>query len=184
MQRELSDEELIREFLREGQQGAFRRLFERHRRRVYAGCRVFLQDATAAEDATQETFLRAFQNLGRFVAGNFPAWLMRIAKNVCIDQWRRQKHDVDVGEEEFAKVPEGESLEDAMAFRLVTRKIEQEMTQLPDEQRRCLELKIAGYSYEETAAATGFSVQAVKSHLQNGRRMLWLRLSKVLDLEG
>lgn len=183
MRRELSDEELIREFLQEGQQGAFRRLFERHRRRVYAGCRVFLQDASAAEDATQETFLRAFQNLGHFVGGNFPGWLMRIAKNVCIDQWRRQKRQVDLGEEDFANIRDSESLENSTGLRLATRKIEQEMIQLPAEQRRCLELKIAGYSYEETAVATGFSVQAVKSHLQNGRRMLWLRLSKVLDLE-
>jgi RNA polymerase sigma factor (sigma-70 family) len=183
MRRELSDEELIREFLQEGHQAAFRRLFERHRRRVYTGCRIFLQDASAAEDATQETFLRAYQNLGRFVGGNFPGWLMRIAKNVCIDQWRRRKRQVDLDEEDFADVRDSESLEDATALRLATRKIEEEMIQLPAEQRRCLELKIAGYSYEETAAETGFSVQAVKSHLQNGRRMLWLRLGKVLDLK-
>src|ERR1700757_4078305 len=104
MRRELSDEELIRQFLREGHQAAFRRLFERHRRRVYTGCRIFLQDASAAEDATQETFLRAYQNLGRFVGGNFPGWLMRIAKNVCIDQWRRRKYQVDLDEEDFADV--------------------------------------------------------------------------------
>jgi DNA-directed RNA polymerase specialized sigma24 family protein len=41
---------------------------------------AFLQDTTAAEDATQKTFLRAYQNLGRFVGGNFPGWLMRIAR--------------------------------------------------------------------------------------------------------
>jgi len=184
MRRELTDEELIREFLLEGHQSAFSSLFERHRRRVYVGCQVFLQDASAAEDATQETFLRAYQNLRCFVGGNFPGWLMRIAKNVCIDQWRRQKHQVDLDEEDFASVRDRESLEDATALRLATRKLEEEMTQLPAEQRRCLELKISGYSYEETAAVTGFSVQAVKSHLQNGRRMLWLRLSKALGLEG
>ena len=108
---------------------------------------------------------------------------MRIAKNVCIDQWRRRKRQVDLDEEDFADVRDSESLEDATALRLATRKIEEEMIQLPAEQRRCLELKIACYSYEETAAETGFSVQAVKSHLQNGRRMLWLRLGKVLDLK-
>jgi len=155
--RELSDEELVREFLHEGRQAAFRSLFDRHRRRVYAGCRVFLQDAVAAEDATQETFLRAFQNLGRFTGGNFPAWLMRIAKNVCIDQWRRLKRQVDLNEEEFAAVRDNHSLEDSTALRLATRKIEEEMIQLPAEQRRCLEFKIAGYSYEETAAATAGS---------------------------
>jgi RNA polymerase sigma-70 factor, ECF subfamily len=181
--RELSDEELIREFL-DGHKGAFRTLFDRYQRKVYTGCRMFLQDASAAEDATQETFLRAYQNLGRFVGGNFPGWLMRIAKNVCIDQWRRQKHQVEVDEQHIANLPDRESLEDATAFRLAAQKIEEGMTLLPAEQRRCLELKIAGYSYEEMAAATGFSVQAVKSHLQNGRRMLWLRLNKVLDLEG
>ena len=45
----------------------------------------------------------------------------------------------------------------------------------PD-QRCCLEMKIQGYSYEETAARTGLSIDAVKSHLQNGRRMLWLKM--------
>jgi DNA-directed RNA polymerase specialized sigma24 family protein len=51
---------------------------------------------------------------------------------------------------------------------------------LPAEQRRCLELKIDGYSYEESASLTGLTVGAVKSHLQNGRRMLWLRLGKAV----
>jgi DNA-directed RNA polymerase specialized sigma24 family protein len=37
-------------------------------------------------------------------------------------------------------------------------------------------MKIEGYSYEETAARTGLTVGDVKSHLQNGRRMLWLRM--------
>jgi DNA-directed RNA polymerase specialized sigma24 family protein len=37
-------------------------------------------------------------------------------------------------------------------------------------------LKIEGYSYEETALRTGLSVEAVKSHLQNGRRALWLKM--------
>jgi DNA-directed RNA polymerase specialized sigma24 family protein len=47
----------------------------------------------------------------------------------------------------------------------------QEMKLLPREQRLCLEMKIEGFSYEETAARTGLTTSAVKSHLQNGRRM-------------
>jgi RNA polymerase sigma-70 factor (ECF subfamily) len=50
------------------------------------------------------------------------------------------------------------------------------MSSLSPEQQRCLEMKIEGYSYEETAARTGLSIEAVKSHLQNGRRMLWLKM--------
>jgi DNA-directed RNA polymerase specialized sigma24 family protein len=54
------------------------------------------------------------------------------------------------------------------------------MKSLTPEQQRCLEMKIEGYSYEETAEQTGLSVEAVKSHLQNGRRMLWLKVEGML----
>jgi DNA-directed RNA polymerase specialized sigma24 family protein len=40
-------------------------------------------------------------------------------------------------------------------------------------------MKIQGYSYEETAAGTGLSIEAVKSHLQNGRRRLWLKIKGI-----
>jgi RNA polymerase sigma-70 factor (ECF subfamily) len=50
------------------------------------------------------------------------------------------------------------------------------MRSLSPEQRQCLEMRIEGYSYEETAVRTGFSVEAVKSYIQNGRRMLWRKL--------
>jgi RNA polymerase sigma factor (sigma-70 family) len=178
---ELSDDELVREFRAHGDQTSFRQLFERHRRRVYSACRVFLQDASSAEDATQETFLRAYQNLDRFLAGNFVGWLMRIAKNVCIDQWRRHRHESDLAEDEMAGLADGKSFERSTLMRLALEKVLVEVSNLPEEQRRCLELKVAGYSYEETAALTGYSTAAVKSHLQNGRRMLWIAVRSLLS---
>jgi RNA polymerase sigma-70 factor (ECF subfamily) len=60
-------------------------------------------------------------------------------------------------------------------------RIWQEMKSLAPEQRRCLELKIEGCSYEETAVLTGFSIDAVKSYLQNGRRMLWKRMEEAVS---
>jgi DNA-binding CsgD family transcriptional regulator len=50
------------------------------------------------------------------------------------------------------------------------------MTSLASDQRRCLKMKIQGYSYEETAVHTGLSVYSVEFHLQNGRRMLRLKV--------
>ncbi len=61
-------------------------------------------------------------------------------------------------------------------LRLVVDEVWKELALLPPDQRCCLEMKIQGYSYEETAARTGLSIDAVKSHLQNGRRMLWLKM--------
>jgi len=88
---ELSDEERVRLFQKTRENRWFSELFEKHRRKVYVACRAFFDDSGRAEDATQETFLRAFQNMDRFREGDFRAWLMKICKNVCIDEWRRRR---------------------------------------------------------------------------------------------
>jgi RNA polymerase sigma-70 factor (ECF subfamily) len=56
-----------------------------------------------------------------------------------------------------------------------------ELKALPSNQQRCLEMKIEGYSYEETAAATGLEVDAVRSHLQNARRTLRIKMQGTLS---
>lgn len=180
IRRESSDEELVRDFRASGNPDHFRVLFDRHKRRVYLSCKVFLQDASAAEDATQETFLRAFQNLARFGGGHFGAWLTRIARNVCIDAWRRRRRQSETGDEHLAVLSDKQSLEERAALRAAADRLREELAKLPAQQRRCIELKIEGHSYEEMAALTGLPMAAVKSHLQNGRRMLWIQMEKVL----
>jgi RNA polymerase sigma-70 factor (ECF subfamily) len=178
---EIPDEELVRRFQTNGDTECFTELFVRHRKRVYLACRGFFTDGSAAEDATQDTFLRAYQNIDRFREGNFCGWLMRIAKNVCIDQWRKRRPEM--GAEELAPetLPDVGTLEHTSNLHFAVEKLRKEMEALSPEQRRCLELKIEGYSYDETAASTGFSVEAVKSHLQNGRRALWLKMEGTLS---
>jgi RNA polymerase sigma-70 factor, ECF subfamily len=72
-----------------GQDRAFDEIFRRYHGRVAAVCTRMLRSPQDAEEATQETFLKAYQALGRF-NGNFylGAWLSRIATNVCVDQLR------------------------------------------------------------------------------------------------
>jgi RNA polymerase sigma-70 factor (ECF subfamily) len=171
------DEEIVRRFRETGEDVWFAELFARYGKKVYFACRSFSWDGGAAEDATQETFLRAYQKIHQFNEGDFGGWLMRIAKNICIDHWRKRRPEVVIDESEpgvggvleVAVVPDYE-------LHLSAERVWQEMKALAPEQRRCLEMKIEGYSYEETAARTGLTVDAVKSHLQNGRRMLWLRM--------
>jgi RNA polymerase sigma-70 factor (ECF subfamily) len=172
----IPDEELVRRFQETGSSDCFAELFARHRRRVYMACRGFFADGAAAEDATQEAFVRIYQKIHSFHGGNFTGWLTRIAKNVCIDEWRKRRSE---GVLDGELVPE----ESAMGARnrtpelhLMVEEVWKEMTSLPSDQRRCLEMKIQGYSYEETASHTGLSIDAVKSNLQNGRRMLWLKV--------
>jgi RNA polymerase sigma factor (sigma-70 family) len=90
-----SDEELALHFGITGDNECFSQLFASHRKRVFFVCRSFFDDGSAAEDATQETFLRAYENIAQFHGGDFSRWIMRIAKNVCIAtaklRWRIER---------------------------------------------------------------------------------------------
>jgi len=172
----IPDEEIVRTFQETGSNDCFAELFARYRKKVFSACRGFFADSAAAEDATQETFLRVYQRIHSFRGGNFAGWLLRIAKNVCIDQWRKGRVEAGIEDTHLTEVPGARALDSSSELRLTIEKLWKEMRSLPPEQRRCLEMKIEGYSYEETAARTGLSLDAVKSHLQNGRRMLWLKM--------
>jgi RNA polymerase sigma-70 factor, ECF subfamily len=169
--------ELIRGVLECGDRECFAELFIRHRKNIYFACRHFFGEARAAEDATQETFLRAWRNMNGFKSGDFSSWLMRIARNICIDEYRRNRLETPI-EETSEPVQHGRGSE--LDENVMAERIRHEMRTLAPGQRQCLEMRIEGYSYEETAARTGFSVNTVKSYIQNGRRMLWQRIEGAL----
>ena len=177
----LTDEELASRFQATSDPECFAQIFSRHRSLIFSACRRFFGGNSLAEDATQETFIRAYQAMSRFNEGNLCGWLLRIARNVCIDTWRKHRpesHDLEL---DALNLQQPLNLDHQTDLRRAMHKVQEEMKLLPADQRRCLELKMDGYSYEETAERTGFSVKAVKSHLQNGRRMLWLRVQEMLS---
>jgi RNA polymerase sigma-70 factor (ECF subfamily) len=175
------DEEIVRTFQETASNDCFAELFSRYRRKVYLACRGFFADSGAAEDATQETFLRAYRNIHRFHGGNFAGWLLQIARNVCIDAWRKRRPEVGTDDPELIERPTVRVVNSSADLRLAADRLWREMKTLAPEQQQCLKLKIEGYSYEETATRTGLSIEAVKSHLQNGRRMLWLKTRDMLS---
>jgi RNA polymerase sigma-70 factor, ECF subfamily len=177
----LPDGDIVRRFQETGDNACFAELFTRHRQKVFFACRGFFPDGAAAEDATQEAFLRAYQNIHSFHGGDFSGWLMRIAKNVCIDQWRKRRPETGIEEIESTGRTAVGRPDANYDLRLAVQKVWQEVKSLSPEQRRCLEMKIGGYSYDETAARMGLPIEAVKSHLQNGRRMLWLKVEGMLS---
>src|SRR5215216_7020417 len=78
---------------RDGNSEAFRALFDRHSRAVYRLAHRMTGNPQDAEDVVQETFLKAYRQLGRFESrANFSTWLHRIAVNCSIDLIRGRKH--------------------------------------------------------------------------------------------
>jgi RNA polymerase sigma-70 factor (ECF subfamily) len=76
----------------DGDQAAFGELVERYQRMVYNLTYRMLGEAREAEDAAQEAFFRAYQNLARYdPERSFKTWLLAIASNHCIDRLRKRR---------------------------------------------------------------------------------------------
>jgi len=88
-----NDDAILMERARAGDTEAFRELVERHSARIFRLAWRILGDEASAEDAVQETFLRAYRSLDRFDArSQFGTWLHRIAANTSVEILRKHQH--------------------------------------------------------------------------------------------
>ena len=86
------DEQQQIEAAQAGSLGAFNDLVRAYEQpRLSTSATACSATAEPAADATQDTFLSAYQALDRFRGGSFKAWLLRIATNACYDQLRRRQ---------------------------------------------------------------------------------------------
>lgn len=157
---------------------AFAPLYEKYFDGVYGYCLRSLRDSEAAADATSQTFAKAMKALPRYRAWSFRSWLFAIAHNVIIDSVRRRKPTApidDAGEiSDHSPGPEDTYLS-LESQQTITRLF----MQLTDDQRRVVELRMAGLSGQEIADAMDTSVGAVKA-LQF---RAYTRLRKLLSKE-
>lgn len=164
-----------------GNAQAFVQLIEIYQRSVYNLCYRMLGNAEDAEDAAQETFLRAFHSLRKFdQQRSFVTWLLAIAAHYCIDQIRKRKMTVfsldDNPNLEFASpdpFPEA-----AISLREDQQRLQQLLKTLSETDRAAIVLYYwYDFSYEEIAQSLSLTVSAVKSRLHRARRTLaqsWL----------
>ena len=166
----------------EGDEEAFRLLTEPHRGALHVHCYRLLGSVHDADDALQETLLRAWRSLDRFEPrAPFGAWLHRIATNVCLTMLagRRRRPEVlvaDTGEDAWNDrllhlQPYPDRLLDALETRETVQLAFVTAAQLlPPKQRAVLILRdVLDWSAKETAETLGDSVAAVNSSLQRAR---------------
>lgn len=160
----------------QGDDAAFSRLVETYQTPVYNLCYRMLGDGVEAEDAAQETFWRAYQNLRRYdPQRSFITWLLSIAAHYCIDQQRKRKHPVypiDDYMEETAPDP-APNPEKAVGQLDEDRYLHQLLNQMPSQDRAVLVLRYwHELSEEEIALSLEMTVSAVKSRLHRARLQL------------
>lgn len=160
----------------QGDDSAFTALVETYQRPVFNLCYRMLGDAQEAEDAAQESFWRAYQNLKRYdPQRSFITWLLSIAAHYCIDQQRRRHLPVIPVEvlPEEAVPDHSPSPEKIVAMQIENQALHQLLNQLPAPDRAAMILRYwYDVSDEEIGQMLGMSVNAVKSRLFRARKSL------------
>lgn len=162
---------------RQGDEDAFTTLVETYQTPVYNLCYRMLGDSGSAEDAAQETFWRAWQNLNRYDPDrSFITWLLSIAAHFCIDQ-QRKRHLTIFEMDEFPDFdisnPQEPTPEKAMALNEEDAALHSLINQLNSQDRAAVILKYWNdCSEEEISQMLNLSVSAVKSRLHRSRRQL------------
>lgn len=174
---ELTDAELIAATAT-GDRAAFARLVERYQRPIHHLARALVRDRQHAEDVLQETFLAAFRSAASY-RGDAPvsAWLYAIARHTAYRLERRAREVASddrslerLGHEAGWGSPD---VELAASRAQLRDRLEAALAALPAEDRELLTLRDGlGLSGEETAAALGVSVAAMKSRLHRARLRL------------
>jgi RNA polymerase sigma-70 factor (ECF subfamily) len=176
-----SDSELL-ERCRRGDPGAWRDLVESHARSVFALCYRFVGRVDLAEELTQDTFARVYQQLGRYrvADGSFGAWLATVGRNLAIDHLRRTRQERlrRVDGEVMERIPTSEAsperiVERAERVNLVRRGLRG----LAPELRLPLVLRdLSGMSYDEIARSLALPLGTVKSRINRARLELARRI--------
>lgn len=173
-----SDEAELVQRAQAGDLRAFELLYSMHKKRVFGICLHMAENATLAEEFTQDVFLNAFRRIHSFRgAAAFSSWLYRIAVNVVLGDFRRQKRRPEVAFED-AMGDEDRDYEDALSrhgkfssFDPVSRiALQRGIALLPKGYRLVFQLHdIQGYAHEEIARMLGCTEGNSKSQLHKAR---------------
>jgi len=174
-------------------EGALGQLYDRYQRAIYSLCLRVVHDAPAAEEVTQEVFVRLWRSAASFEPGRgrFSTWLLRIAHNLALNEVRRRQSrpvvapDADWELEGARLVDTQQENDPELALWLSERAqvIRQALEQLPTPQRQAIELAFfGGLSQAEIASALGDPLGTVKSRIRVGmQRLRALLLAAGLD---
>jgi RNA polymerase sigma-70 factor (ECF subfamily) len=161
----------------DGDRGAFESLYREHVDAVYGLCLRLTRDVAAAEDFTQEAFIRAWRALKRFEArSNFGTWLHRIAVNVVLNRRRKPSEWLPV--ERGPLGPETDKLDWTFDTPIEVAEIERAIDELPQGARDAVVLcGLYGYSPAEVAGMLGLAEGTCKAQLHRARSLLRRRLN-------
>lgn len=175
----LSDPELIMQYKQTNDSACVGVLFQRYTHLIFGVCIKYLRNEDDAQDASMQIFEKLLSDLKKHDIQQFKAWLHMVCKNYCLMQLRsgasKLKRDKEM-HKDFAVIMESEqemhlTLQNTKEIQLTH--MEECIKGLNAEQKLCIELFfLQEKSYQEVTEATNFTMNNVKSYIQNGKRNL------------
>ena len=173
--KQMTDDMLVSLYL-EGNNSAFDTLLNRHKDRLFNYIFFIVRSKEVAEDIFQETFVKAIVTLqqGRYTNdGKFAAWITRIAHNLVIDQFRTERNENTVSNDETgidllndAKLSEG-NIENRLVNEQVLKDVRMLIDELPDCQREVVFMRYyQDMSFKDIADATGVSINTALGRMR------------------
>ncbi len=181
----ISDKELIELYLK-GDEKSFEILVHRHKNRIYTQIYLFVKDRDLAEDLFQDVFIKIVNVLRKDKynhEGKFLQWALRIAYNLCVDNFRKSKKRKKVSPTETFDIFDVlESQDDNMETSLIKsqmhKKVRKLVDQLPDDQREVVILRhYAEMSFKEISQLTGVSINTALGRM----RYALINMRKMVD---
>ena len=177
-----SDEELLKHYKQSGNKELFADLFKKHVSVVYGTCLFYLQDKNEAQDATMQLFEKLMLDINNREIDNFKGWLSFVVRNHCISLIRKNKSqskNIKSYYEFEYENPDYETEEkiNSVSDDVLLENMKTCLPKLKENQRICVELfYLKNKSYQDIANETNFSLNEIKSYIQNGKRNLKLFL--------
>jgi len=170
---------------RAGDGAAWEEIVSTFSRRIFNLAFRFTSSVEAAEDLTQEVFVRVYKSLAQYDAkqGDLTNWLMRLSRNLIIDDYRHRQrnpqnsHADDVEDHTFHLRAVGGSAQKEMERRELCAQVQEAIDKLPEDLRTCVILRdIEEMTYQEIVDVLKIPEGTVKSRINRGR----IELAKIL----
>ena len=181
----LDDQELVRQYL-DGKSSAFEILLSRHKERIFTHIILMVKNKSHAEDIFQETFIKVINTLrkGKYnEEGKFLPWVMRIAHNLVIDHFRRNKKMPMVRSDEnydvFATIKrDDQNVEQLLINGQIDSDVKKLIEHLPKEQREVVIMRhYLSMSFKEISEKTNVSINTALGRM----RYALINLRKLVD---
>ncbi len=156
-------------------------LYKKYTPLVYGVCLKYLQNPEDSQDAVMQIFEKLLKETPTQNITNWSAWLYVVARNHCLMALRKKKLPTMGLEKENLenRMELSETLHLTEDSEAETQDLHKALEKLPSEQENCMRLFFfEEKTYKEIVEMTGYEMQKVKSHLQNGKRMLKILMEK------